>query len=295
MKKIVGFIIILSILVSSTFMIKNTESPPLFEISNNLVSKKTNGLAKEMITVKELNILAIGDSLTEGVGDDQNSGGYLAFLQKELNSKEDIESVTIANFGVKGFRTGQLLKKLKNKKMINSLKYADIVLITIGGNDLMEIVKHNFTSLSRQLFNKKKLAYKENLHHIFTEIKKQNPNAKVYLIGMFNPFFLSLSDLKELDEIIADWNAEGKAVINKYEMGAFIPIADLFQSTSVSRLLADDNFHPNRKGYKLISLRVLAHLGYLAPISADEEDFPIDSRVKVNDYNQSKGHDLLPY
>ena len=64
--------------------------------------------------------MAIGDSLTEGVGDESENGGYVGILN---NTFEDNNlNITVDNFGKKGNRSDQLLKRLEKKDIILPLK-----------------------------------------------------------------------------------------------------------------------------------------------------------------------------
>lgn len=58
--------------------------------------------------------------------------------------------------------------------------------------------------------------------------------------------------------IVDNWNHTSEQVAK--EAGAtFIPTKDIFISTEVN-LFADDHFHPNDIGYKLIAERILNYL-----------------------------------
>src|SRR5699024_4266994 len=95
---------------------------------------------------QELSIISIGDSLTEGVGDDEKDGGYTGVLEKSINKNEQL--VTIENFGKRGNRTDQLMKRLEEEEeVIRGVENADIILITIGANDVMKVFKDNFADL----------------------------------------------------------------------------------------------------------------------------------------------------
>ena len=58
------------------------------------------------------------------------------------------------NFGVSGNRTTQLLDHLKNKKVQSAIENAELVIITIGGNDVMKVVTENLTDLDFDDFEK---------------------------------------------------------------------------------------------------------------------------------------------
>lgn len=206
---------------------------------------------------KDKKIVAIGDSLTQGIGDETKGGGYVGILN---NTFEDNHiNITIENYGKRGNRTDQLLKRLETKKMATSIKDADIVLITIGANDVMNVVKNNFTHLKMKPFQEEQVAYVERLNAIFTKINELNPEVQIYLIGFYNPFEQYFSEIEQLGMILNMWNQASKTVTEQYDNVYFIPTQDLFNQTNLD-LLSEDQFHPNMSGYKLIAKRVLEYI-----------------------------------
>ncbi|WP_066256841.1 SGNH/GDSL hydrolase family protein [Neobacillus drentensis] len=204
---------------------------------------------------RKLTVLSAGDSLTQGIGDSTNQGGYLPYLETMLEKEKGIKEVDFYNYGVKGNRTTQLLKRLKTPEMKAVIQKSDIVILTIGGNDIMKVVKDNIENLQLSTFTTEKESYQNHLTQIIEAIIQENPQAKVVLVGLYNPFSKWFSEIKELDEIVADWNKTGQAVIANYPIAYFVPIEDLFLNTN-ENLLFTDNFHPNDKGYELIAERL---------------------------------------
>lgn len=208
-------------------------------------------------TNNEVHVVSIGDSLTEGVGDTTDGGGYVGILDNTINQKKHV--VEFDNYGKRGNRSDQLLKRLDIPEISNSIKDADIVTITIGANDIMKILKENITDLSYADFNEERLNYEQRLIKIFDKINDLNPDANIYLIGFYNPFEQYFPDIKELGTIVKDWNTTGEKISREYENATFIPTIDLFEDSDTN-LFADDNFHPNTLGYKRIAKRVLEYL-----------------------------------
>jgi lysophospholipase L1-like esterase len=202
-------------------------------------------------------IVSIGDSLTQGVGDETESGGYVGILNHTFEDQN--MNISIENFGKRGNRTDQLLKRLENEEIVSAIKDADIVLITIGANDIMKVVRSNYTNLNIEPFQEEKVSYVERLTAIFHKISEVNPDTQIYLIGFYNPFERFFGDIEQLDMIMNDWNQAGELVTEEFENVYYIPTEDLF-SNSTTNLLADDNFHPNTSGYKLMAKRVLEYL-----------------------------------
>lgn len=204
---------------------------------------------------RKLTVLSAGDSLTQGIGDSTDQGGYLPYLKTMLEKEKGIKEVDFYNFGVKGNRTTQLLKRLKSPEMQPVVQKADLVILTIGGNDIMKVVRDNISDLQISDFIKEKELYHDHLTQIIDEIVKGNPNASIVLVGLYNPFSKYFSDIKELDEIVADWNRSAQGVIAQYSNAYFVEIEDVFLN-SAENLLYTDNFHPNDKGYQLIAERL---------------------------------------
>ncbi|MBN6187797.1 hypothetical protein JQN58_12910 [Aneurinibacillus sp. BA2021] len=140
-----------------------------------------------------------------------------------------------------------------------AIKDADIILLTIGANDVMKIVRANFNHLTYDDFVREQAAYQIRLQHIIDRIHRKNENAHIYLLGLYNPFDKYFGDIKEMDQIIADWNRMGAYVISQYDQAKFIPIQDIFHGAK-ENLLYEDNFHPNETGYKRIAERVLQYI-----------------------------------
>lgn len=208
---------------------------------------------------KETHVTAVGDSLTQGVGDSQGEGGYVGILDRTVNEKSQL--VHFDNYGVRGNRTDQLLNRLDDEAVSSAIKDSDIVLITIGANDIMKVVKENITDLSFKDFVKERVGYEQRLRDIFNKIQELNPNTEIYLIGFYNPFGKYFEDIDELDTIVKEWNNIGTAITADYEGATFIPIDDLFSDPDTDEeLFADDNFHPNDLGYKRMAKRVLSYL-----------------------------------
>ncbi|MEH7416719.1 SGNH/GDSL hydrolase family protein [Neobacillus drentensis] len=204
---------------------------------------------------RKLTVLSAGDSLTQGVGDSTNQGGYLPYLKTMLEKEKGIQEADFYNYGVKGNRTTQLLKRLKSLELRPILKQSNLVILTIGGNDIMKIVKDNISDLQVSDFLKEKESYRSHLTQIFDVILKENPNASIVLVGVYNPFSKWFSDVEEMDQIIVEWNQIGESVVNQYSQSYFVSIEDLFLHPDED-VLYTDNFHPNDKGYKLMAERL---------------------------------------
>src|SRR5699024_9972461 len=126
----------------------------------------------------------------------------------------------------------------------DSIDDADIILITIGANDIMQVFKNNITDLTLDKFSDETIAYEERLNDIFDTIEEYNKKADVYLIGFYNPFTNHFDYIEELETIVKELNDIGEGTVEERPHRHYIPVKDIFYHTEYD-YMSDDNFHPN--------------------------------------------------
>ncbi|MFA8439510.1 GDSL-type esterase/lipase family protein [Pueribacillus sp. YX66] len=211
----------------------------------------------QLIERKRVNIIGLGDSLTVGVGD-PSSQGYIGIVKEKLEMKNVI-TVHLKNEAKKGLRSEQLVKKLKKKKLREDVKEADVIFLSLGGNDIMNVFKNHFFHLNVHLFEKQSEDFASNLKQIMHLIRKENTDVPVVMIGLFNPYFTYFSEIVEINQIIHIWNTESKEVLSQFNDAYFVEIDSIFSNDN-DVLLHEDNFHPNREGYERIAETVMKEL-----------------------------------
>ena len=218
--------------------------------------------------------VGLGDSLTEGVGDRTNQGGFLPLLSQLLTTTYDYD-VSSSNYGVAGNTSKQILKRIQEKADIKKdLVKADMMTLTIGGNDVMAVIRKNLTDLSVSSFAKPSQDYQDHLRQIIDLVRTDNDSLPIYILGIYNPFYLNFPEMTEMQDIINNWNNVTESVIVDYDNVYFVPINDLLYkgvdgeegvvSTSGDQITIDndalfkeDHFHPNNIGYQIISDAVM--------------------------------------
>jgi len=211
----------------------------------------------DIFTKEETRVVAVGDSLTQGVGDSTGNGGYVGILNNTVSQMNHL--VEFDNYGHRGDRTDQLLKRLDDPNVSTSIADADIVLMTIGANDIMQVLKDNFTNLNMEEFKEERVHFEARLREIFAKIRKMNPDIEIYLVGFYNPYDKYFKDIEELAMIVEDWNSASEAITEELDHVNYIPTKDLFDDTDED-IFAEDNFHPNDLGYQRMAKRVLEYL-----------------------------------
>ncbi|MGJ7035283.1 SGNH/GDSL hydrolase family protein [Anoxybacillus eryuanensis] len=198
-----------------------------------------------------LSIVALGDSLTRGTGDETGKG-YVGHVVDELKKRKS-QHIQLTNLAIKGQRSAQLINQLKQKEIQRQLKEADIILMTIGGNDLFR-GGEALRDLSTTQIEKEKKKFVQQLRTIFELVRTANNDAPVFYIALYNPFN-DLDNGKETSAIVRSWNYAASEVADDYKSIICVPTYDLFE-LQVNDYLYTDKFHPNKEGYKRIGERV---------------------------------------
>ncbi|MFG6147179.1 SGNH/GDSL hydrolase family protein [Halobacillus sp. B23F22_1] len=234
---------------------EGTVSDELREVFSGVIENARNLFIRD-----DLEVVAMGDSLTQGVGDGTENGGYVGILEDNINENNETANFTIDNYGKRGDRTDQLLTRMKSDEISSSVEKADLVLITIGANNVVQVIEDHFTSLSYDDFSPARERYRDELNEILTEVERANPDASIYLIGLYNPFNQYFENIPALAQIMNEWNTVSEEVIEEYPTASFIPINDVFEGNESELLWEEDHFHPNEEGYKQMAKRVLEYI-----------------------------------
>ncbi|WHY17767.1 GDSL-type esterase/lipase family protein [Paenibacillus sp. G2S3] len=237
---------------------------PVGEASGTNLPQQTAAPATE--TVKKLKVVALGDSLAKGTGD--NSGdGFVKRMVSGLSAK-GIEVELLGNMGINGLTTTGLQSKLDEDGVDYALHLANVILLSIGGNDLFKDsnILQNSGALQSESTTDQELTPESllaalpeaagRLGKILEKINEINPNAQIYYMGLYNPF----GDIPDLllpgNQAVAKWNNAAMDIINKHSNMTLVPTFDLFNK-HLDKYLSTDHFHPNGDGYQRIGERFI--------------------------------------
>ena len=234
-----------------------------------VMTKPSTSAKKKVVTY-----VAIGDSLTKGVGDSTNQGGFVPLLAQSLTNETNLEFKAI-NYGVSGNTSGQILSRMQEKKeIVKDLKKAQLLTITVGGNDLRKAILEDTSNLDLDRFEKASKTYEKNLKQIIELARKDNPDLPIYVVGIYNPLYLNFPDLTELQTLVDQWNQRTEETLSAYQGVYFVPINDLLykgidgksgvteselgkETVTNDALYDEDSFHPNNTGYEIMKEAVL--------------------------------------
>lgn len=299
MKKIKSglyFLIVLLVAVIAVYciwqLIFRIEKPAASQHNVAAISsvEKSSSSVKKKKT-KNIKLVALGDSLTQGVGDPTNRGGYVDLIQKKLDDLPNVKVKTY-NYGKTGDRSDQILQRLQQTTAIQQqLKQANVIVITVGGNDLMQVLEKSFSNLSNQKLaaavTSSKTAYQNKLATLMQQVRKYNPTAPIFVYSVYNPFYVYFPTISQFNKYTDAWNTATKQIVLQNKRTYFVNIeqrmsaGQYLHKTSVLKkdsvtditvlnkkdlnqalmnqkekndyLSSADHFHPNLRGYRYMT------------------------------------------
>ena len=162
-------------------------------------------------------LVALGDSLTQGVGDQQKKGGYTGRIATKIRQADRVK-VKMHNYGLAGDRSDQIEKRLvQSPKMQQQVTKAQAITLTVGGNDLLQTLTQNVTitqqsRLNQQLTQAQRL-YARKLTRLLAAIRRYNPQAPIFLYTIYNPIYVYFANLTQITDAVDNWNAVTKQTV----------------------------------------------------------------------------------
>jgi len=226
-------IIIVIIILAAVGIYLNRSYSHIYSKFNTLAKPQPYEQIMEAKT-NTIKYIALGDSLTYGMGTENQAESFPALLAEKLSSSTT--TVETVNLGVPGETSAGLLRDQLTEAVKQN---PQMITLLIGVNDI-----HNRVS---------KDIYEKNLSAI-VKILTEKTSAKIYLINLpdlgtnnlilppYNLYFDART--KEFNEIIS-------SVAKEYNLS----LIDIYQSKTIFKhdklYYSADQFHPSAKGYEL--------------------------------------------
>ncbi len=197
-------------------------------------------------------LLALGDSLARGTGDETGKGYASDFLE----SVRKAGAADMANLAVNGAESGDVARALESENVGRLAASADWILLSVGANDLSHAVPREaaMTASPLETITAARTRYASNLRRILSRLRELNSRAPIYVLGLYDPFTEERSRTRIASSIILSWNSLIEETALSYPRVFVVPTFDLFYERP-DRLSAD-HFHPNGKGHQAIAQRI---------------------------------------
>ena len=200
--------------------------------------------------------LVLGDSIAFGSG--------LSNPREAVYGKvvADTNGYDYANYAVPGHTTANLLKRMENEAVRDAIARADIISISIGGNNFLlgnlnallfdGIVKQDYQKLDAIA-----AGFYDDLDTIVTTIRAQNATAAIVLQTLYNPQTGYIGDVYQqgadrLNKALRAYDEAHPGTILIADVGAALTDSD--------RDFAEDRIHPSAAGNEKIARVVLQTL-----------------------------------
>jgi|LGOV01.1.fsa_nt_gb lysophospholipase L1-like esterase len=136
--------------------------------------------------------LALGDSIATGtVGIGSPTYSYVYQFNDYLSSEQ--ENTTFTNLAHDGDTSGDLLYKLNNDTaFIDAVEEAEIITISIGGNNLLDAGNSPyFTSIDTTVAEENTSNFEEEYPLIIAKINSLNSEVEIMVMTLYNPYNVS--------------------------------------------------------------------------------------------------------
>jgi lysophospholipase L1-like esterase len=188
-------------------------------------------------------IITLGDSLAYGAGDEAD-GGIAGNLKKLLRGVDTV------NLGVNGAQTGDLLLRLKQDRIRKEIARADVIVLSIGANDLFrspagrEATLRNPFGVAQRILGR--------IAEIVGVLHDINRDAFVLLLGGYNP--VPDHDWAPLiDGYLRTWD---DALAGRFASDERVGVVKMDDIVTAGRLSRYDYFHPGADAYREAAKRI---------------------------------------
>lgn len=264
---IIVFIVISSIILVATVFYANEDIKDK-AVQEDALALNDNYEENQKEELVSLKYVALGDSLTEGIGDQEYEDGFAERTSNYLENIRIAKNVDYENYGVSGDTSEDLLSLIRNNTSIReSIQGSDFISITLGGNDLNgAFLNSSGINANSSEYEEAYSEYEQNVDNILSEIESLNRNTVIYFFDLYNPYSVTLEG-SEINEVFSSFNDTIYGLEFSNENSRIIEIESLFnyeesssdesnysiQDRNHPYLYDKDWFHPNEDGYKLMT------------------------------------------
>lgn len=231
-----------------------------------------------------LNYVVIGDSIAFGAGVYNSTEACYAKMVADTNG------YNYKNDSVSGFKSAQLLEFLKtNDETIEDISKADILTLSIGGNDFIQeklpiLIVKALAFDDYSMFDEITEVFSGNFEKIIARIKEINPDCTILVQNIYNPRYdyarkVYAYGLGLVNDVFSGYLEKNPGA---YEL---IDVCSAFDGRQ--DLIANDEVHPSSDGNIVIARLILAKLAELGMGTGTE---PV---INVPGYDQKQ--DLIKY
>lgn len=187
--------------------------------------------------------LAMGDSLTEGVGAD---GADTHFVAQHFNHLKCSPRCRLVNIGISGLTSGELLDLVQTPAIRKLIPRVSHITITTGGCDFIEWFETG-ASLAGLRGTMRKV--RDRADRILQTVRELNPEAPIQLLGFYVPLPAYELGFLFASRALHSMNVQYAKMCGKYR----IQMVNPFDSFLHRKDYFADEVHPNQNGYNVLA------------------------------------------
>lgn len=226
------------------------------------------------VSASEGSLVALGDSIAAGTGVyNANKACYARIVADSIG-------YSYANFAKNGDRSQDLLAKLFRDDVASAVADADIILMSIGGNDYLQqnlpVLLSDYNNGDYHHLDNIEANLKNNFADIIARIKSLNPDVLLVVQTLYNPRTDALKDfygegVKRVNRVITGYLADNPGAFELVDIESVIG--------NNAAYIAVDTIHPNAVGHRLIAQAIVEYLnsiGFTSSSGAQQNTIGID-------------------
>lgn len=207
---------------------------------------------------KEKRLVAIGDSIPYGYNlIKSNENPPKEAFPSLIGSKTDME---VTNLSIPGLTSGELLNAVKSNEVFReSLKDADYVIMYIGGNDLLRMVKKN-GGLDGLKMEDAAPVIRDLIYNVYSTILEidELTKGKILVYNIYNPY-PAAGD--QLDTPLSYINQQYASLIKLLKHFASVSLINAYKAYhDHPEYIIMGDVHPNAEGQKVLAKLALKHI-----------------------------------
>jgi lysophospholipase L1-like esterase len=244
----------------------------------------------------KVHYVALGDSLAAGQTPYKTLDKGFAGIMADHFQKNGVLASYTNKFAVSGYTTQNVLddiennKEVEGKKLQDTLKASNTVTVTVGANDLLNVLKESKLDLKKdpvtmeiiQKIAAANIKAQENLSNILNKISTLSPNTEIYVSGYYNAFpYLTPTQQNAAKSLLSALNGGIKTVSEK-NGAIFVDMNGIFDADKEKYLPNQEDIHPSLEGYQLIANNFInAYVSHVKTQFKDvPEDYPYYKEIK---------------
>jgi len=187
--------------------------------------------------MSEIAYLALGDSLTEGIG------ARVPFVEQFFNHLRRTEDCRLRNWGVSGMTSEELFSMLGNPGIGRLVARMSHITVTTGGCDFIRTYETSGVSIISLTRTMRRV--QKQVDRILGLLRQYNPEATIHLLGFYLPLPAYEQGLWLATRLITSMNQAYQRLCRQHG----VHWVDPFDTFLHRHEYFADEVHPNQKGH----------------------------------------------